>query len=213
MDWPRRAIKKKKDQPSGGGPDVLPGVYTVQLALGEHRAEADVVVHPDPRVPYDQKAHEMRRLHQQVVMEAVKPISIGMDQIQRALATIEVVEQELKWIPDSLKKDAKTLADSLKSTLREVEEIYTEPRDFKGIESVTERLSSVMWTAFSINGGKDAPGGNAMRALERLHEGASSFVKAVDDAMTGVWVDWLEAVEAIDRSPGRLYEAAGEQEE
>ncbi len=213
MDWPRREIQKRKEQPSGGGPDVVPGVYTIQLALGEHRAEADVVVHPDPRVPYDQKAHEMRNLHQRVVMEAVKPISNGMDRIQRALATVEVVKQELKWIPDSLKKDATTLADSLKSTLQGIEEMYTEPRDFKGIESVTERLSSIMWTAFSINGGTDAPGGNAQRALERLHEGASEFAKAVDEAMAGVWMDWLEAVEAIDRSPARLYEAAGEQEE
>jgi hypothetical protein len=31
--------------------------------------------------------------------------------------------------------------------------------------------------------------------------------------MEGVWLDWLAAVEAIDRSPARLYEAAGQQKE
>ena len=70
-----------------------------------------------------------------------------------------------------------------------------------------------MWTAFSVNGGEDAPGGNAQRALQRLTEGAADFTKAVQDIMEGVWVEWLAAVDAIDRSPARLYKVAGEQEE
>ena len=34
MDWPQRELKKKKDEPSGGGPDVLPGTYTLAMNLG-----------------------------------------------------------------------------------------------------------------------------------------------------------------------------------
>jgi len=57
----------------------------------------------------------------------------------------------------------------------------------------------------------DAPGGNAQRALQRLHEGGTAFREAVDAVIEGVWADWIEAVEGIDRSPGRLFEAAGDQ--
>jgi hypothetical protein len=213
MDWPSREIKKERKMPPGGGPDVLPGNYVIALKLGDHESTAVLTVHPDPRVPYDRKAHEARNLHQRIVIEAVKPIVEAMDEVQRALATIGIVNQELKWIPDSLKEEAVQLTDSLKAELTAVEEMYYEPRDFKGIESVTERLSSVMWTAFSVNGGAEAPGGNAQRALQRLHEGATEFEAAVNVVMEGVWLDWLEAVEAIDRSPGRLYEAAGQQKE
>ena len=213
MDWPSREIKKERKMPPGGGPDVLPGNYTIALKLGDHESATEFTVHPDPRVPYDRKAHEARNLHQRIVIEAVKPIVEAMDEVQRALATLDVVKQELKWIPDSLKEEAVQLSDSLKAELTAVEEMYYEPRDFKGIESVTERLSSVMWTAFSINGGAEAPGGNAQRALQRLHEGATEFDAAVKVVMEGVWLDWLAAVEAIDRSPARLYEAAGQQKE
>ena len=135
-----------------------------------------------------------------------------MDQIQRALATIDVVKQEMKWLPDSVKEGTNTLTDSLKTALLEVEELYTEPRDAKGTGSVTERLSSVMWNAFSINGGDMAPGGNAIRALKRLQDGGADFCAAVDELMSGLWRDWIDSVESIDRSPGTLFEASGQQE-
>jgi hypothetical protein len=118
----------------------------------------------------------------------------------------------MKWLPDSVKEGAKTLTDSLKTALLEVEELYTEPRDAKGTGSVTERLSSVMWDAFSINGGDMAPGGNAIRALKRLQEGGADFCAVVDELMLGLWRDWIDSVESIDRSPGTLFEASGQQE-
>ena len=206
MDWPSRQLKKKKDTPSGGGPDVLPGTYTLAMALGDHTGSAEVTVHPDPRVPYDRQAHEARNLHQRIAMEAAKPIAEGMNEIQRMVATIETVQGDLKWIPDSLKEEANALTDSLTGELARVEELYYEPKDFKGIESVTERLSSVMWTAFSVNGGAEAPGGNAQRALERLHTEGAAFAEEVRVIQEGLWKEWLAAVEAIDRSPARLYE-------
>ena len=210
--WPRREIQKVQKFPSGGGPTVLPGTYTLRLALGSHQAETAVQVFPDPRVPYDQAAHEARIAHMKRVMQAVQPIADGMDLLQRASATMDIVKEELKWIPDSLKSDVKSLADSLKSEISRVEALYTEPQDFKGIESVTERLSSLMWTAYSVDGGDHAPAGNAARALERLIQGGEKFAAEVATIMQGVWLDWVEAVEAIDRSPMRLFDASGEQE-
>jgi hypothetical protein len=104
------------------------------------------------------------------------------------------------------------LTDSLKTALLNAEELYTEPRDAKGTGSVTERLSSVMWDAFSINGGDMAPGGNAIRALERLQEGGAEFCTEVATVMSDLWSTWLQSVETVDRSPQKLFEAAGEQE-
>ena len=118
----------------------------------------------------------------------------------------------MKWLPDSLKEDAMTLTDSLKVELLTVEEMYTEPRDAKGTGSVTERLSSVMWDAFSINGGDMAPGMNAIRALERLQEGGAIFCSSVDALMSGLWTEWLEVVGSVDRSPKTLFKASGEQD-
>ena len=212
MPWPGREIQKKQKFPSGGGPEVLPGEYRIAMSMGDHSSNVTFEVKSDPRVPFDAAAHQQRSLHRKLVLEEVEPIVEAMDQIQRALATIDVVKQELKWLPDSVKEETKTLTDSLKTALLEVEELYTEPRDAKGTGSVTERLSSVMWDAFSINGGDMAPGSNAIRALKRLQEGGAAFTAAVDELMSGLWGDWLESVESIDRSPGTLFEASGQQE-
>ena len=120
---------------------------------------------------------------------------------------MKVVEKELQHLPDSLTKDLTQLSDSLKTAFLDAEALYTEPEDFKGIESVTERLSSVMWNAFSINGGDTAPAGNAQRALERLREEGTEFAVAVQEIMDGLWTSWLDAVDAVDRSPRRIFDA------
>ena len=211
MDWPQRELKKKKDEPSGGGPDVLPGTYTLAMNMGDHASSAPVTVHPDPRVPYNRQAHEARNLHQRIAMEAAKPIVDAMNEVQRMLTTMGTVKDDLKWIPDSLKEDATALADSLDGELTRIEEIYYQPRDYKGTGSVTERLNSILWTAFSVTGGADAPGGNAQRALVRLRDEGKAFADEVKAVQEGLWLEWLEAAEAVDRSPSRIYEGTGKQ--
>jgi hypothetical protein len=76
---------------------------------------------------------------------------------------------------------------------------------------VTERLNSILWTAFSVTGGADAPGGNAQRALVRLRDEGKAFADEVKAVQEGLWLEWLEAAEAVDRSPSRIYEGTGKQ--
>ena len=207
VDWPRRGLPEASEVTSGGGPRVLPGTYQVVVSFGDQRDSASIQVHADPRVPYDRGAQEARIAFQRVVMSEVDQIAVAMASIQRGLATMKVVEKELQHLPDSLTEDLTQLSDSLKTAFLDAEALYTEPEDFKGIESVTERLSSVMWNAFSINGGDTAPAGNAQRALERLREEGTEFALAVQEIMDGLWMSWLDAVDAVDRSPRRIFEA------
>jgi uncharacterized coiled-coil protein SlyX len=207
VDWPRRGLPEASKMPPGGGPQVLPGTYQVIVSFGDYRDSSEVTVHPDPRVPYNRVAQEARIAFQRNVMSEVDQIAAAMASIQRGLETMKVVKQELKHLPDSLTEDLTQLSDSLKKAFLDVEAMYTEPEDFKGIESVTERLSSVMWNAFSVNGGDEAPAGNSERALERLREEGAEFAEAVEVVMSGLWVSWLDAVDAVDRSPRRIFEA------
>ncbi len=207
VDWPRRGLPEASEVTSGGGPRVLPGTYQVVVSFGDQRDSASIEVHADPRVPYDREAQEARIAFQRVVMSEVDQIAVAMASIQRGLATMKVVEKELQHLPDSLTEDLTQLSDSLKTAFLDAEALYTEPEDFEGIESVTERLSSVMWNAFSINGGDTAPAGNAQRALERLREEGTEFAVAVQEIMDGLWMSWLDAVDAVDRSPRRIFDA------
>ena len=210
VDWPRRGLPEVSKMSPGGGPQVLPGTYQVVVSFGDYRDSSEVTVHPDPRVPYNRVAQEARIAFQRNVMSEVDQIAAAMASIQRGLETMKVVKQELKHLPDSLTEDLTQLSDSLKKAFLDVEAMYTEPEDFKGIESVTERLSSVMWNAFSVNGGDEAPAGNSQRALERLREEGAAFADAVEEIMGGLWMSWLDAVDAVDRSPLRIFEATGQ---
>lgn len=207
VKWPRRGLPEVSDNKPGGGPSVLPGSYKIIVSLGAHQDSALVQVKPDPRVPFDLEGKRAQIKFQREVMSEVDEIAASMAEIQRGLATMKVVRTELKHLPDSLTKDLTQLSDSLKKAFLDAEALYMEPEDFKGIESVTERLSSVMWNAFSIDGGDGAPAGNSKFALQRLRKKGGEFTSEVQGVMENLWMSWLNAVDLVDRSPRRIFEA------
>ena len=143
-------------------------------------------VKPDPRIAFDAAAHQQRDMHRRLVMKEVEPIVDAMDQIQRALATINVVKEELKWLPDSVKEGAKTLTDSLKTALLEVEELKIRAVTTAGdLELKKERLDAEMQ--------RDAANVSARLAAQldtnsrkEKTEGAKLGVKIATDLAKGV---------------------------
>jgi hypothetical protein len=45
----------------------------------------------------------------------------------------------------------------------------------------------------------------------RLRDEGKAFADEVKAVQEGLWLEWLEAAEAVDRSPSRIYEGTGKQ--
>jgi photosystem II stability/assembly factor-like uncharacterized protein len=209
--WPSTKLQDSEDRNDrpGGGPSVLPGVYTAVVMLGDHRAEQAIPVRPDPRVPYDPAVREAQNEHERAVRRFSEAIAGDLQTIARGFAVIVVVRSECKHLPEEATEAVEALTDSLHAEFTRLNALYETPRDFEGYDHVTRRLSSVLWSAYSPNGGSAAPAGNAARALEVLREETAVFSAELGKVMTTLWPAWIEEVERVNRSPTAIFDAIG----
>ncbi len=125
------------------GPKVLPGTYTVQLDVAGGVSRAEVSVRLDPRVtvsPADLEARQqlLMRLHALATpvndaARAAQRLNEQMVQIQRLLA-------ESASAPDTLKTEARTVANDLRSLGQRLnQQRSTVQQMFGGVDVVTAR--------------------------------------------------------------------------
>jgi len=202
--WPRRGLREARTFPPGGGPTALPGTYTAQIQLGEHRAEFPVEVRPDPRMPYDAVAAGEAHAWERKVLGVVERAAAASDTLQRMRAVLEAVSAEWAHLPDTLTAEARTAGDSLKQALEAVERTLFAPKDLQGMDHVTERLGDGLWQALSLVGPERGVGANARTAYGRAERSVEALEAQVEAVAEGAWARWVAAVEAVDRSPRQL---------
>ena len=115
------------------GPEVLPGVYTVKIKMGEHEVSGQVQVLPDPRVDIPlaerkEKFDAIRRVGQkiEIVTEVVNRVKTLRKRIDQAL-------EQVKDRDDDAAKDLKKAARRLKKRLMDVVTQFVDPPDREGI--------------------------------------------------------------------------------
>lgn len=212
VHWPRTGLRKPDDKTPGGGPSVLPGTYEVVMRLGTHEARQAVTVHPDPRVPFDAAAATAAAEHQRDLYAAVARADEALQRVARASEAIDAVAPSWDHLPAAESDSLNALTDSLRAELREIEELWTTPKGFKGYDHVTRRMSDDLWMAFGRLDEREGPGANAQRAAAIFDEQATELEGRVEEVFAGVWLAWVEAVEAVDRSPSRILEEVGRKE-
>lgn len=212
VQWPTTSLREPSDEVPGGGPEALPGTYTVHLELGPNRSAQPLTVRPDPRAPFDATGAAAAAAHAQTLERTVTRADEALQRVARALATLEATRPSWAHLPTTERDSLNQLTDSLQAALHGVQSRWTTPRDFKGYDHVTRRLSDDLWTAFSRIDDGAAPGPNALRAAAIADEQVAALEAATEDVFVGVWADWVQAVESVDRSPVRIFNEAGRNE-
>ena len=139
---PRSPKPTKPDAREPGGPNVLPGEYTVRLSYNDNSQEKKVNVIMDPRVGVDiQNLKKIQTIYDRQ-MEIVSSVTKAMDQIRDAKSIIGSVNKLLdtknKINHKSLQKNGKAMADSLKT----LEELVLNKRGMQGIVRSPDILSA-----------------------------------------------------------------------
>ncbi len=212
IHWPRRGLRELSDEVPGSGPEALPGTYEIVMELGPNVSRATLTVRPDPRVPYDAEAASAAQAQIRAVHAIAARADEALQEVARALATIDAVKPTWSHLPKGERETLDELSDSLRTELHRVEERWTTPRGFQGYDHVTRRLSDDLWTALGRIDETTALGTNALRAAEILDSETTELENAVAEVMDGIWATWLAAVTGLDRSPERIFNAAGQVE-
>lgn len=209
IEYPsRRDREKDADPPSGS--DVLPGTYTLHFEYDSLFCSQEVEVEMDPRI---QNA-KAGRLAQQNAFDQLEPIIVkakaDFDRIKEAKQSIDRVKALLKVLPDSTAKTYTKLTDSISTELSDLEHMYFDKENLKGIQRNPDILQGKIWNARGYIGrGWKAPSGNAENAKRLLKTSAGKVAEAVDSFFEGTWKDFQGKIEALKLSPFKIEEGQG----
>ena len=153
------------------GPGVLPGTYTVRVAVAGDTATGTVRVDADPRVSVtaaDRRANLEAVLHagqrQEVAAEAVT-------RLREAKRSIDQAKEALAARDDDATRALVAAGDSLKEELTGVEELFTGEQELQGFadapNAVLGRIGGVL---YALTSSADAPTPEARRLQEQADQ-------------------------------------------
>lgn len=187
------------DKPSGG--EVLPGTYRIKCYLGEYVDSTEITVRYDPRSPLTLNDLRARQQSQMDFDPTIQLAAETFSRLRDARKTIGKVEELLALMPDSLKENVIKTGKSLQDTLGNMMRVFTLPRDFKGIDSVTPTLNGSLRRARGLlSDAPGKPGGNAMAAVAKARRELNEMVNRVDAFFETEWMNYRKAVEDLPYS-------------
>jgi hypothetical protein len=165
----------------GGGPEVLPGTYTVRVKYGKEQAEGKVRVVADPRFPEDTAGRQARDeairkagALQEAMASAVQRLGTTRTDVNAVLAKLQAEEAEEKRTgvteENKKRKDLMSAARKLLQGLERVEKQLWDPPSTKGITADTELQSKITYISGSLSSAWDAPSEAQRTNLQRAEE-------------------------------------------
>ncbi len=205
---PREAGAKEPEVlPSGA--NVLPGTYTVRVALAGDTVTGTVTVAADPRVSVsvaDRRANLAATLRagqaQNVATEAV-------DRLRDAKRSVDQVNEALASRDDDTAKALRAAGDSLKEELTAVEALFTGDEDVQGFADAPNAvLGRIGGALYALTSTWDAPTRDANMLLDQadqvLGSALSRFNAVVSDDLAAYRRRLDAAAVQIFTMPGTL---------
>jgi hypothetical protein len=200
-------------EPDAGKPwggSVLPGTYKIKCYLGEYVDSTMITVHYDPRSPLTLNDLRERQKAQDDFNKTISLAAETFSRLREAKKTIGKVQDMLVNVPDSLKENVIKTGKNLQDSLSNMMKVFTLPRDFRGIDSVTPTLNGALWNARGYLGDAPGkPGANAMAAVAQARKEVADIVTRVNAFFEKDWAEYRKAAEAIQFSLFKEYPVLG----
>ncbi len=197
--------KEKKILPPGR--IVQPGSYEMIVSYQKESGKATVHVKGDPRVPEQEPSEGyMERIKRYDRM--VRTTSACFKRLKTMKKRVALINQAIpKAKKDSvyakLQKAGKAVVDSIKK----IEGLVLEPKDFVGYDHVTVRISSKLWNASEyINDPSfQSSSGNAALAIELAEREVVKLMEMVNKFQTTEWQKYLDHVSKANLKLTKTY--------
>ena len=156
------------------------------MTYGNHTSKTNVTVHADPRDVTPNRADRRGAELRAELDTTIVQIDRAWTQLQDADKALKRAEGLLDDAPKAVKDSLMADIKDLRKRMAELEEVYTEPEDLKGIQRNPTNLQSKLYTASTYVGQVEgAPSQMAVVSLAQLQEGADEFIDLVAEFMEG----------------------------
>lgn len=204
--FPSRRERRPDANPPRGG-QVAPGTYTLVMTYGEEVVTTSVNVMADPRVTYAPDAWEQRAAVTEEIESIIQAATDGFQRLQDMRATTDRIEKAFVNAPESTQERLKKQSKDLKSSIAEVENLFMEPTDVKGIKRDPTTLMNSLFAmsrySRNLNG---APSQMLTLAIEQARTRTTEVLAKVNALIAGEYADYQQDVEAVSFS---LFEPIG----
>ncbi len=198
--FPSHRVPKPDANPPGGG-RVLPGKYKLVANYGDFKDSTYVTVLADPRIDFtidEMKAQEAASFEFYAMVEKA---SKSFDQLKEAKKTIKLVNDQMVNAPDSTKKEIKKLGKAMLDSLTNLQNLFTDQPNLKGIQRNPNTLNGRLFAASRyIRASDGAPNQMAQFATKKAKAETARILNKVNTFFEKDWKDYQEQVEAARHS-------------
>ncbi|HSR52777.1 MAG TPA: hypothetical protein VLV83_18290 [Acidobacteriota bacterium] len=183
-----------------GGPEVLPGQYTVRLSYKGQEAEQSVEVRPDPRVNIPRQDMEAKDALINELLEVAQGLADDFKRLEEAEKTNQRISEVLPNIENKARREGLVKqSKEMGKKIDELKKIFVQ-EDVQGIRRDPDTLISRYFRASSyINSSWEAPNDNERTALRQLRSNAEDVHSKISGFFEDEWAKFKEAVQ--DSSP------------
>ena len=166
------------------GPEVVPGSYTVQVAVGDATSEQPLTVHPDPRtdVPMADRVAKY---------EAAMEAALLNRRFSRAQDRVEDVEDAIDKVLETLDGMEGDEVEALRTAAEELQETLDEEIDFDPANDQRRGL-------FAMQSSWDAPTTLELTVMERMSNALDGIEADINRMLAGPVSDFRAQVAATD---------------
>ncbi len=200
VERPSRRERGPDADPSSGG-RVSPGTYEIIMRYGDNTVSTSVTVHADPRIEYPANAWSERERLTDEYESIVSAATEGFNQLKEMRTTIGLVDKALVNAPDSVQTQISDLGKALRDSISQLEKLYMEPEDIKGIQRNPDDLGSSIGRARRyVSDVEGAPSQMARLTVAQLRTQTEEVLTQINALLENDFQAYQQAVEAIQFS-------------
>jgi photosystem II stability/assembly factor-like uncharacterized protein len=177
--------KPKPDADEPGGTPVLPGIYTVEIQVGDYKASKEVEVKMDPKLNVSLEDLTIRQKRFDEVEMMLLQITNLADQLRTNQAAIKKVNRLLPMDKDStdkiLLKAGKQLNDTIQGMLDEINGKQNVKGIFRTNDIIQAKVQGAYWLTWGTLSGNEQAYQNklakAVKAIELFKMQTQQFLK------------------------------------
>ncbi len=199
--WPRRD-ERKPDAEIPDGYSLAPGKYKVVYSFNGEKDSASFELAYDPRLNFEISSFEKGKKEFVRFGLISEKVNNQMSMIRDFKKSIETTRTALAFVPDSLKKEILTEADSLEKVIADFENQIFGPKEEKGITDGSMYIISDVYTAMSYHSnGTYSSAGNSELAFKKAEEKLNEISIALNAFLENQYLPWKTKVENLKWSP------------
>lgn len=197
IEYPSRR-DREKDADIPAGRDVQPGTYKMIIMQGDQKDSSMVTVKADPRSKITQASRENVSAELDNLNKIITATKLSFDQIKDAKKSLDLSKKIINMQEDSLQTDLKAELKEISGGLDSLSNLFMDPTGLKGIQRNPNTLTNRLYTARRyLSSSWEAPGQNAMKAVDNAKKEAQKTISAVNTFVQGTYKEFQKTIKDL----------------